>query len=114
MYSGVCLQQFRVADHFEPECTIFLYVKDAIVQWSKHTTKSMKAIMSATQKTHVSVNRSTPWARGDQLSPLPPTAEGTPGGMPEHAKSRKGEETFRPFVKWVGLINIHLLAISIV
>lgn len=54
----MCLQQFRVADRFEPECAIFLYMKDAMVQWSKHTAKSMKDIMSATQKTHVSVKRS--------------------------------------------------------
>lgn len=44
MYSGICLQQSRLADRFEPECAIFLHVEDAVVQWSKQTSESMRHI----------------------------------------------------------------------
>lgn len=53
----MCLQQSRVAYRFKPKCTIFLYVKDAMVQWSKQTAESTRHIMCQlhTELTFVSI-----------------------------------------------------------
>lgn len=109
MYSGMCLQQSRVADRFKPKCTVFLYVKGAMVQWSKQTAESTRHIVCQlhTELTFVSTGatrmegcmQSEPGLASLLCLPLQRARQCACQGMQGGERRERGENRYSDYLK---------------